>query len=35
LVKENHPYETPEIVALPILAGNEMCLACIDAETRA
>jgi len=34
LVKENHPYETPEIVALPILAGSEEYLAWIDAETR-
>ena len=34
LVKENHPYETPEIVAIPILAGSEEYLAWIDAETR-
>ncbi|MGB9299734.1 MAG: divalent cation tolerance protein CutA [Anaerolineae bacterium] len=33
-MKENHPYETPEIVAIPILAGNEEYLAWIDAETR-
>lgn len=34
LVKENHPYETPEIVAIPILAGSKKYLAWIDAETR-
>jgi periplasmic divalent cation tolerance protein len=34
LIKENHPYETPEIVAFPILAGNKEYLAWIDAETR-
>jgi len=35
LIKDNHPYETPEIVALPILVGNEKYLAWIEAETRA
>jgi periplasmic divalent cation tolerance protein len=34
LVKESHPYETPGIVAIPILAGSEEYLAWIDAETR-
>jgi periplasmic divalent cation tolerance protein len=33
LVKENHPYETPEIIAVPILAGNKGYLEWIDAET--
>lgn len=35
LVKENHPYETPEIIAIPILAGNNGYLEWVDAETRA
>lgn len=35
LVKANHPYETPEIVAMPILAGKKEYLAWIEAETRA
>ena len=34
LIKENHPYETPEIIAIPILAGNEDYLEWISAETR-
>ena len=34
LVKEHHPYETPEIIALPILAGNDDYLKWIKAETR-
>jgi periplasmic divalent cation tolerance protein len=33
LVKENHPYETPEILAIPILVGNPSYLDWIDAET--
>jgi len=35
LIKENHPYETPEIVAIPIVAGKKEYLAWIEAETRA
>ena len=34
LVKEHHPYETPEIIGIPILAGNEDYLEWISAETR-
>ena len=33
LVKENHSYEVPEIVALPIVGGNPDCLRWLDAET--
>lgn len=33
LVKANHPYETPEILAIPILLGNRTYLDWIDAET--
>jgi periplasmic divalent cation tolerance protein len=33
LIKENHPYETPEIIAIPIIAGNEDYLEWIKAET--
>ena len=29
-----HPYETPEIVATPFLAGNEDYFAWIDSVTR-
>ena len=34
LVKENHPYETPEIIATPILAGNKDYLEWIESETK-
>ena len=34
LVKQNHPYETPEIIAIPILAGNKEYLEWIDSETK-
>ncbi len=34
LVKENHPYQTPEIIAIPIVAGNRGYLEWIEAETR-
>ena len=34
LIREHHPYETPEIIAIPILAGNEDYLEWISAETR-
>ncbi len=32
LVIENHPYDTPEIIALPILAGYRDYLDWLDAE---
>jgi len=34
LVKEIHSYEVPEIIALPIIGGNEDYLNWIDAEVR-
>jgi len=33
LVKDNHPYDVPEILALPILAGNKDYLDWIETET--
>jgi periplasmic divalent cation tolerance protein len=33
LVKQNHPYETPEIIALPIVAANQDYLEWIRTET--
>ena len=33
LVKEAHSYEVPEIIALPIIGGNEDYLRWIDEET--
>ena len=33
-IRENHPYETPEILALPIVAGNPAYLSWVRAETR-
>jgi periplasmic divalent cation tolerance protein len=33
LVKQNHPYDTPEIIALPVTAGNQDYLEWIRAET--
>jgi len=33
LVKENHPYQTPEIIAVPIVAGNKAYLEWIEATT--
>jgi periplasmic divalent cation tolerance protein len=33
LVIENHPYETPEIIAMPVLTGYADYLSWIDAET--
>jgi len=33
LVKENHSYEVPEIVALPIVGGNPDYLQWLDDET--
>jgi periplasmic divalent cation tolerance protein len=35
LIKQHHPYETPEIIALPIVAGNQDYLEWIKAETTA
>jgi periplasmic divalent cation tolerance protein len=34
MIKELHTYETPEIVAVPIIAGNPQYLEWIAAETR-
>lgn len=34
LVKKNHPYSVPEIVAIPIVGGNKDYLKWIDAETK-
>lgn len=33
-IKQIHPYEVPEIIAIPILAGNKKYLEWIDSETR-
>ena len=33
LVKENHSYEIPEIIALPIIGGSQDYLKWIDSET--
>jgi periplasmic divalent cation tolerance protein len=33
LVKQNHPYSVPEIIALPIIGGNKDYLKWIEAET--
>ncbi len=33
-VKANHPYDVPEVVALPVLGGNADYLAWITEETR-
>ena len=35
LVKQNHPYTVPEIIALPIIGGNQDYLDWIDKETTA
>jgi periplasmic divalent cation tolerance protein len=35
LVQQNHPYETPEILAVPIPAGNKEYLERIGSETGA
>jgi periplasmic divalent cation tolerance protein len=32
-VKENHPYDVPEIIALPITAGSKAYLDWIESET--
>jgi periplasmic divalent cation tolerance protein len=33
LVKQNHPYTVPEIIALPIIGGNPDYLAWLEKET--
>ena len=33
-IKEAHPYETPEIIATPIVAGSADYLSWIEAQTR-
>jgi periplasmic divalent cation tolerance protein len=33
LVKQNHPYSVPEIIALPIIGGNPDYLAWLEKET--
>lgn len=33
-IRERHPYETPEIVQLPITAGSAAYLAWVDGNTR-
>lgn len=33
-IRTNHPYDTPEIIALPIQAGSSRYLAWIDASTQ-
>ncbi len=34
-IRELHPYETPEIVATPIIAGSQSYLEWVEAETSA
>lgn len=34
LIKENHPYSVPEILAIPVSAGNKSYLAWISEVTR-
>ena len=34
LIKEIHPYTVPEIIALPIIGGNEDYLKWVEKETR-
>lgn len=33
-LRERHPYETPEIICLPIMAGSAPYLAWVDTNTR-
>lgn len=33
-IKEEHPYEVPEIIALPVVKGSAAYLAWIDKETQ-
>lgn len=35
VIRELHPYETPEIVATPIIAGNRSYLEWVEAEASA
>ncbi len=32
-VKENHPYDMPEVIAIPIVSGSPEYLSWIDSET--
>ncbi len=32
-IRSMHPYETPEILAVPVVAGSERYLAWLDAQT--
>ena len=34
LVKQNHPYTVPEIIALPVLGGNKDYLDWLEKETK-
>jgi periplasmic divalent cation tolerance protein len=34
LVKQNHPYAVPEIIALPIIGGNPDYLAWLNKEAK-
>jgi periplasmic divalent cation tolerance protein len=34
LVKQNHPYIVPEIIALPVIGGNPDYLTWLDSETK-
>jgi len=34
LIRRLHPYDTPEIIAIPVLAGNARYLAWLAGETR-
>jgi periplasmic divalent cation tolerance protein len=34
MVKKNHSYTVPEIIALPVIAGSDEYLSWIDAEVR-
>lgn len=34
-IRARHPYETPEIIAVPVVAGLPDCLAWVVAETQA
>jgi periplasmic divalent cation tolerance protein len=34
LVKQNHPYSVPEIIAIPIIGGNPDYLAWLDQATK-
>jgi len=34
-IKDNHPYQTPEIIALPVEAGSNECLSWLAASINA